>query len=92
MENTAKAVMQTRFKTLSPDHTIKQAVRSLQSASKEYGRRVFGMMVTDEKGNLFVQRKDSDGIAGVISLTDAALVRSGSCRACTASRFLTPHM
>jgi Mg/Co/Ni transporter MgtE len=37
MENTAKAVMQTRFKTLSPDHTIKQAVRILQSASKEYG-------------------------------------------------------
>jgi CBS domain-containing protein len=52
MENTVKAVMQTRFKTLSPDHTIKQAVRILQSASKEYGRRVFGMMVIDEKGKL----------------------------------------
>jgi CBS domain-containing protein len=52
MENTAKAVMQTRFKTLSPDHTIKQAVRILQSASEEYGRRVFGMMVIDEKGQL----------------------------------------
>jgi CBS domain-containing protein len=52
MENTAKAVMQTRFKTLSPDHTIKQAVRILQSASKEYGRRVFGMIVINENGKL----------------------------------------
>jgi CBS domain-containing protein len=52
MENTAKAVMQTRFNTLSPDHTIKEAVKMLQSASREYGRRVFGMMVTDEKNSL----------------------------------------
>jgi CBS domain-containing protein len=52
MENTARAVMQTRFKTLSPDHTIKEAVKMLQSASIEYARRVFGMMVTDEKNNL----------------------------------------
>lgn len=52
MENTARAVMQTRFTTLLPEHTIKEAVRRLQHASKEYGRRVFGMMVIDEKGKL----------------------------------------
>ena len=52
MENTAKAVMQTRFSTLLPDHTIKEAVQRLQHASKEYGRRVFGMMVIDENGKL----------------------------------------
>jgi CBS domain-containing protein len=52
MENTAKAVMQTRFKTLSPDQTIKEAVKMLQSASIEYERRVFGMMVTDENNSL----------------------------------------
>jgi CBS domain-containing protein len=52
MENTARAVMQTKFNTLLPDHTIKEAVKMLQSASIEYERRVFGMMVTDEKNNL----------------------------------------
>jgi CBS domain-containing protein len=52
MENTARVVMQTKFKTLSPDHSIKEAVMMLQSASIEYERRVFGMMVTDEKNNL----------------------------------------
>ncbi len=52
MENTARAVMQTRFTTLSPQHTIKEAVIMLQKASKEHGRRVFGMMVIDEKGKL----------------------------------------
>jgi CBS domain-containing protein len=52
MKNTARAVMQTRFTTLSPDHTIKEAVKILQSASRECGRRIFGMMVIDEKSNL----------------------------------------
>jgi CBS domain-containing protein len=52
MENTAKAVMQTRFKTLLPSHTIIDAVKMLQSASLEYERRIFGMMVTDENNSL----------------------------------------
>lgn len=52
MENTAGAVMNTRFVTLSPDNTIVDAVRMLQSASKQYGRRVFGMMVTDGNNRL----------------------------------------
>ncbi len=52
MENTARAVMNTRFPTLSPDQTIIEAVRIIQSASKKYGRRVFGLMVTDEKNKL----------------------------------------
>lgn len=54
--------------------------------------RIIQQMIFSEVHRLFVQREDSGGIAGVISLTDAALVRSGSCRACTASRFLTPQM
>lgn len=52
MENTARVVMQTRFSVLSPDNTIKEAVEILQEASKKYGRRVFGMMVTDQTGEL----------------------------------------
>lgn len=60
MENTTSAVMQTRFTTLSPDQTIKEAVRILQRASKEYGRRVFGMMVIDEE----------DKLVGMLSMYD----------------------
>jgi predicted transcriptional regulator len=53
--------------------------------------KIIQQMIFSEVHRLFVQREGSDDIAGVISLTDAALVRSGSCRACTASRFLTPE-
>jgi signal-transduction protein with cAMP-binding, CBS, and nucleotidyltransferase domain len=40
---------------------------------------------------LFVHAGDPLRITGVLSLSDAAQVRSGSCRACMASRFLTPE-
>ena len=52
MENTAKAVMHTDFQTLSPDQTIVEAVNVFQQLSRRMGRRVFGMMVTDDHGNL----------------------------------------
>ena len=48
-------------------------------------------MIFSDVHRLFVQSDDSHHIVGVVSLTDAALVRSGSCRACTASRFLAPR-
>jgi signal-transduction protein with cAMP-binding, CBS, and nucleotidyltransferase domain len=38
---------------------------------------------------LFVHAEDPHKIIGVLSLSDAAWVRSGSCRACMPSRFLT---
>lgn len=37
---------------------------------------------------LFVHSEDLSRIIGVLSLSDAAWVRSGSCRACTPSRFI----
>jgi CBS domain-containing protein len=40
---------------------------------------------------LFVHAGDPLGIIGVLSLSDAAQVRSGSCRACTPSRLMTPE-
>ncbi|MFO8084696.1 MAG: CBS domain-containing protein [Desulfobacterales bacterium] len=52
---------------------------------------VIQQMIFSDVHRLFVQNEDHHDIAGVISLTDAALVRSGSCRACTASRFLAPQ-
>jgi signal-transduction protein with cAMP-binding, CBS, and nucleotidyltransferase domain len=38
---------------------------------------------------LFVHSGDPLRIIGVLSLSDTARVRSGSCRACTPSRFIT---
>ncbi len=52
---------------------------------------VIRQMIFSDVHRLFVHSEDSERITGVLSLTDAALVRSGSCKACTASRFLTPH-
>jgi signal-transduction protein with cAMP-binding, CBS, and nucleotidyltransferase domain len=40
---------------------------------------------------LFVHAGDPLRIIGVLSLSDAAQVRSGSCRACLPSRFMTPE-
>jgi CBS domain-containing protein len=39
---------------------------------------------------LFVHAEDPLRIVGVLSLSDAARMRSGSCRACMPSRFITP--
>jgi CBS domain-containing protein len=60
MENTAKAVMQTDFQTLSPETSIREAVAAFQNSSKHLGRRVFGMMVVD--GN--------EKLVGMISMYD----------------------
>jgi signal-transduction protein with cAMP-binding, CBS, and nucleotidyltransferase domain len=40
---------------------------------------------------LFVHAGDPLRIIGVLSLSDAAQVRSGSCRACLPTRFMTPE-
>ena len=46
-------------------------------------------MIVSDVHRLFVKSDTSSSVVGVISLTDAALVRSGSCKACTASRYMT---
>lgn len=43
-------------------------------------------MVFSDLYRLFVYKDESDKIAGVLSLSDAARVRSGTCRACMATR------
>ncbi len=45
-------------------------------------------MIFSEINRLFVYRNSPDNIIGVLSLSDAAKVRSGSCQACTGSRFI----
>jgi CBS domain-containing protein len=48
--------------------------------------RVIRQMIFYDIKRFFVYKGDPDEILGVISLTDAAQARSGSCRACMTSR------
>jgi len=45
-------------------------------------------MLLRDVQRLFVHADDSGQIVGILSLSDAARLRSGSCRACTPSRFM----
>jgi hypothetical protein len=45
-------------------------------------------MLSRDVQRLFVTADDRDQIMGIMSLSDAARLRSGSCRACTPSRFM----
>jgi CBS domain-containing protein len=62
------------------------------SRENDFLAEVIQQMIFSDVHRLFVAGENPDDIAGVISLTDAALVRSGSCRACSASRFLAPRL
>ena len=63
MKLTAKDIMSTRYQTLLPDTPLNEAVTMFQQASKEEGRKIFGMMVTDNEGKL----------VGMISMYDILL-------------------
>lgn len=52
MEITARDVMDTHYHTLSPHDSIAEAVDLFRRASQEEGKRIFGMMVTDDDGHL----------------------------------------
>jgi len=52
MQMTARDVMTTRVHTLKPEQTVADAVRIFRKASEEEGRRVFGMVVTDNANRL----------------------------------------
>jgi len=45
-------------------------------------------MLLKDVQRLFVHADDPGQIVGILSLSDAARFRSGSCRACTPSRFI----
>ncbi len=51
MKTRARDVMSTDYETLSPDLPISEAVKRFRQASAK-GRKIFGMMVTDESGRL----------------------------------------
>ncbi len=56
----AKEVMDTRFHTLRPRQSIAEAVAAFRAASQKEKKKVFGMMVTDEK----------DRLVGMLSMYD----------------------
>lgn len=52
MKTTAKDIMSRNFKTLKPNVPLNDAVSIFKQAEKEEGRKIFGMMVTDDNGRL----------------------------------------
>ena len=48
----ARDIMQTYFHTLTPQVSIAEAVRTFRDASESEGKKVFGLMVTDENERL----------------------------------------
>ena len=60
---TAREIMQTRFHTLSPHDTIAEAVKHFQKAVTDERKKIFGLMVTDEK----------DHLVGMLSMYDILL-------------------
>jgi CBS domain-containing protein len=63
MQLTARDVMTTRVHTLKPEQTVADAVRIFREASEEEGRKVFGMIVTD----------DANRLIGMLSMYDILL-------------------
>lgn len=51
MKTLAREVMETEYDTLKPDLSLSDAVRAFRQASTK-GRKIFGMMVTDDTGKL----------------------------------------
>jgi len=53
---------------------------------KDYLEDAIQIMIFGEVQRIFVQRDNPNQIVGVLSLSDAARIRSGSCQACVSSR------
>ena len=64
MKFTARDIMSTNFHTLTPQTPLNEAVKLFKQASKEEGRKIFGMMVTDPENRL----------VGMISMYDILLI------------------
>jgi CBS domain-containing protein len=48
----ARDIMDTRFHTLRPDQSIAEAVKTFHDASAAEQKKIFGLMVTDERNRL----------------------------------------
>lgn len=63
MKITARDIMSTQFHTISPDIPVSKAVTAFKEASQEEKRKIFGMMVIDDK----------DQLVGMLSMYDILL-------------------
>lgn len=63
MKITARDVMTRTYHTLRPHQTVAEAVRLFKTASRVEGRRIYGMMVTDDQAHL----------VGLVSMYDIML-------------------
>jgi len=59
----ARDIMDIRFHTLKPHDTVAQAVKMFQTASREEGKKIFGLIVVD----------DADRLVGMLSMYDILL-------------------
>ncbi len=71
IENSAGSIMQSPVNSCHSDLPLEEGIRR---------------MVFAEISRLFVHADNEDTIIGVLSLSDAARIRSGSCQACSSSR------
>lgn len=67
----ARTIMSAPVQTCDMDQPLEEAIR---------------IMIFSDVHRLFVRQPESNGLVGVISLSDAARIRSGSCHACISSR------
>lgn len=52
MKITARDIMNTKFHAITPQTPVNDAVELFKQASKEEGRKIFGMVVIDDEGHL----------------------------------------
>lgn len=64
MNVAVRDIMSRRFHTLSPEMVLSEAVAMFETASREEGRKIFGMMVTDADSRLI----------GMLSMYDILLL------------------
>jgi len=84
-------LIQAWFHGVQPDapaaDVMSKPVRSCRKTAKL--SEALQLMLLQDVQRLFVNTDTTDQISGVLSLSDAARFRSGSCRACVAGRLLT---
>jgi len=73
---------------LSPELPAKKIMSSpvCSSNASEMLENAVSEMMHNRVSRLFIHNQDSQDIIGVLSLSDAARIRSGSCLACTSAR------
>jgi CBS domain-containing protein len=70
----------------TPAANVLSSLRVISCEADTFLEDAIRKMILNDLQRLFVWAEAKDNIVGVISLSDAARVRSGSCHACTSSR------